>query len=195
MENDKFKSLSEVEQLALNCHSCGLSICRNKVVFGSGNTKAKVMFIGEAPGETEDNTGQPFVGRAGKLLDTLLLDVDICRKQDIYLTNIIKCRPPQNRKPNKMEINTCRILVNNQISLIKPKILVLLGSTACHSILEINTPISKIRGQWFDFNYETIAMPVFHPSYLLRFAKMAVNTPRWLMLKDLQAVKQKLTLL
>ncbi|MFL2689233.1 MAG: uracil-DNA glycosylase [Candidatus Actinomarina sp.] len=149
------------------CKSCELSKTRNNVVVAKGNSKAKILIIGEGPGEQEDITGFPFVGRAGKMLDSALMSVEIDPLEDCYITNIVKCRPPQNRKPLSNEINSCMPWLKKQINLLSPKIIILAGSTSVEAFLEIKKPISKIRGEWIIKDNVKI-MPIFHPSYLLR---------------------------
>jgi DNA polymerase len=153
------------------------------------------MLIGEAPGQNEDETGLPFVGRAGKLLDQLLLSQDLTRERDVYICNTVKCRPPNNRVPTEFEKAQCRKYLDAQIDLIKPKIILLCGATSVKSILGIKEPISKIRGQWFNGPNESGIMPIFHPSYLLRNPSVAEGTPKWLMLEDIKSVKEVYSLL
>ena len=161
------------------------------VVVGKGNESAQVVIIGEGPGEQEDITGLPFVGRAGKMLDTALSSVDIDPLEDCYITNIVKCRPPNNRKPSAVESEACMPWLNEQINLLKPKIIILAGSTAVQSFLGINEPISKIRGQWIEKD-NIKYMPIFHPSYLLRNPSKNKGKPKWLTWQDLKKVKKEL---
>jgi len=184
-------ALEEVRVKALQCQLCGLCKTRTNVVFADGNPKAKLMIIGEGPGQSEDETGIPFVGRAGQLLDKILASVEIDRKEETYICNIVKCRPPQNRVPTQDEANTCRPYLEAQISLIKPRIILLAGATAVQHILKTKDPISKIRGKWFEYRGAQ-AMPIFHPSYLLRNDTKAVGSPKWLMWQDIKQVKQAL---
>jgi len=186
-----YKSLEDVRQVALQCRACGLCQTRTNVVFADGNPQAKLMIIGEGPGQNEDLTGLPFVGRAGQLLDKILLSVNIDRKQDTYICNIVKCRPPQNRVPTREEAQTCRPFLEEQITFVKPEIILLAGATAVQHILQVKDPISKIRGKWFDYR-GTRVMPIFHPSYLLRNDTKAVGSPKWLMWQDIQLIKQEL---
>ena len=162
-----YSSLKKLNSECVECASCNLSKTRKNVVVGKGNESAQVVIIGEGPGEQEDITGLPFVGRAGKMLDTALSSVDIDPLEDCYITNIVKCRPPNNRKPSAAESEACMPWLNEQINLLKPKIIILAGSTAVQSFLGINEPISKIRGQWIEKD-NIKYMPIFHPSYLLR---------------------------
>ena len=186
-----YSSLKKLNSECVECTSCNLSETRKNVVVGKGNESAQVVIIGEGPGEQEDITGLPFVGRAGKMLDTALSSVDIDPLEDCYITNIVKCRPPNNRKPSAVESEACMPWLNEQINLLKPKIIILAGSTAVHSFLGINEPISKIRGQWIEKD-NIKYMPIFHPSYLLRNPSKNKGKPTWLTWQDLKKVKKEL---
>ena len=186
-----YSSLKKLNSDCVNCTSCGLSITRKKVVVGKGNETARIVIIGEGPGEQEDIKGLPFVGRAGKMLDTALSSVDIDPLKDCYITNIVKCRPPNNRKPTSSEVETCMPWLNEQVNLLSPKIIILAGSTAVQSFLGIKEPISKIRGQWIEKN-NIKYMPIFHPSYLLRNPSKDRGKPKWLTWQDLKKVKKEL---
>ena len=186
-----YSSLKKLNSECVECTSCNLSKTRKNVVVGKGNESAQVVIIGEGPGEQEDISGLPFVGRAGKMLDTALSSVDIDPLKDCYITNIVKCRPPNNRKPSSVESEACMPWLNEQVNLLKPKIIILAGSTAVQSFLGINEPISKIRGQWIvkdNIKY----MPIFHPSYLLRNPSKNKGKPKWLTWQDLKKVKKEL---
>jgi DNA polymerase len=161
------KELKELEKICKNCTLCDLSKTRNNVVFGEGNPNAKLMFIGEGPGEMEDKTGRPFVGRAGKLLTKIIENVLEMTRDDVYIGNIVKCRPPNNRVPTIEEAETCKPFLLQQIEIIDPEILVCLGKTAFMYLLNENMPISKVRGQIFDYKGRKV-IPTYHPSYLLR---------------------------
>ena len=186
-----YSSLKKLNSECVECTSCNLSKTRKNVVVGKGNESAQVVIIGEGPGEQEDITGLPFVGRAGKMLDTALSSVDIDPLEDCYITNIVKCRPPNNRKPSAVESEACMPWLNEQINLLKPKIIILAGSTAVQSFLGINEPISKIRGQWIEKD-NIKYMPIFHPSYLLRNPSKNKGKPKWLTWQDLKKVKKEL---
>ena len=186
-----YSSLKKLNSECVECTSCNLSKTRKNVVVGKGNESAQVVIIGEGPGEQEDITGLPFVGRAGKMLDTALSSVDIDPLEDCYITNIVKCRPPNNRKPSAAESEACMPWLNEQINLLKPKIIILAGSTAVQSFLGINEPISKIRGQWIQKD-NIKYMPIFHPSYLLRNPSKIKGKPKWLTWQDLKKVKKEL---
>ena len=186
-----YSSLKKLNSECVECTSCNLSKTRKNVVVGKGNESAQVVIIGEGPGEQEDITGLPFVGRAGKMLDTALSSVDIDPLEDCYITNIVKCRPPNNRKPSAVESEACMPWLNEQINLLKPKIIILAGSTAVQSFLGINEPISKIRGRWIEKD-NIKYMPIFHPSYLLRNPSKNKGKPKWLTWQDLKKVKKEL---
>ena len=180
-----------LEKRCISCTECSLSKGRTNVVFGRGNPKAKIFIIGEGPGQQEDEQGLAFVGRAGKMLDKSFLSVGIDTNEDCYISNIVKCRPPSNRKPKSIEVDNCMPWLNSQIELIKPKVIILAGSTAVQSYLNINQPISKIRGKWI--TRENIKyMPIFHPSYLLRNSSNEKGKPKWLTIQDLKKVKKEL---
>ena len=186
-----YSSLKKLNSECVECTSCNLSETRKNVVVGKGNESAQVVIIGEGPGEQEDITGLPFVGRAGKMLDTALSSVDIDPLEDCYITNIVKCRPPNNRKPSAVESEACMPWLNEQINLLKPKIIILAGSTAVQSFLGIDEPTSKIRGQWMEKD-NIKYMPIFHPSYLLRNPSKNKGKPKWLTWQDLKKVKKEL---
>ena len=179
-----------LEKKCISCTKCSLSTGRTNVVFGRGNPKARILIIGEGPGQQEDEQGLAFVGRAGKMLNKSFLSVGIDTNEDCYISNIVKCRPPSNRKPKSIEIENCMPWLDSQIELIKPKVIVLAGSTAVQSYLNINQPISKIRGKWI--TRENIKyMPIFHPSYLLRNSSNEKGKPKWLTIQDLKKVKKE----
>ena len=191
----KQQCLEIVRQKCNACKGCDLAKNRKNVVFGDGNADtAKIVFIGEAPGEIEDESGMPFVGRAGQLLDEFLAAAGISRQEDLYITNTVKCRPPENRVPTDEEKAACRKFLNAQIDFIKPRAIILCGATALKSFVELDkkTTISKIRGQWMTITVDGVdypAMTIFHPSYLLRNHSLAENAPRTLMARDLREIK------
>lgn len=190
-----YQSLDEVKIAALDCTKCGLCSTRTNVVFADGNPQAKLMIIGEGPGQQEDESGLPFVGRAGKLLDKILESGGIDRKTETYICNVVKCRPPGNRVPTPNEAAACRPYLDAQIEFVKPKLILLAGATAVQHILKVKDPISRIRGKWFDFKNDARVMPIFHPSYLLRNDSREVGSPKWLMWQDIKEVRQALDLL
>ena len=173
------------------CVKCSLSSTRNNVVFGRGNPHSKLFVIGEGPGQQEDEQGLAFVGRAGKMLDSAFQSVGIDTNKDCYISNIVKCRPPNNRKPLANEVKECMPWLNEQIELIKPKVIVLAGSTAVQSYLNIDEPISKLRGEWI-VRDAIKYMPIFHPSYLLRNPSKEKGKPKWLTWQDLKKVKKEI---
>ncbi len=180
-----------LENKCTSCVKCSLSTTRQNVVFGRGNPDAKLFIIGEGPGQQEDEQGLAFVGRAGKMLDAAFSAVGLDTNKDCYVSNIVKCRPPNNRKPSTAEIEACMPWLNEQVNLLKPKIIILAGSTAVQSFLGINEPISKIRGQWIEKD-NIKYMPIFHPSYLLRNPSKNKGKPKWLTWQDLKKVKKEL---
>lgn len=185
----RLKALKEIENDCSRCFKCDLSKSRSKIVFSDGNPKSKVMIIGEGPGKQEDETGIPYVGRAGQLLDKILLSQNITRN-DVYICNTVKCRPPENRTPTDGEMAACKVYLDSQIQLIRPKIIILTGSTPVKNILNTKTPISKIRGQWFDGPLGSKIMPIFHPSYLLRNETNEPGKPKWLTWQDIKEIKR-----
>lgn len=189
---ERYCSLDEARQVAMDCQKCGLCAERTNVVFFDGNPEAKLMIIGEGPGQQEDATGLPFVGRAGQLLDKILASGNIDRKTETYICNIVKCRPPNNRVPSADEAAACRPFLNAQIEFIKPKFILLAGATAVNSVLKIKDPISRIRGKWLDYENGAKVMPVFHPSYLLRNDSREVGSPKWHMWQDIKEVRRAL---
>ncbi|HYN22202.1 MAG TPA: uracil-DNA glycosylase [Thermoanaerobaculia bacterium] len=177
--------LAAVGATAAACTRCRLAQGRNKVVFGSGNPDADLMFIGEAPGAEEDRQGLPFVGAAGELLTRILAAIET-RREDVYIANILKCRPPGNRDPQPDEVSACRGYLERQIELIRPKIIVALGRIAAQTLLGNDTPIGRMRGQW----YKIMGVPTmvtYHPAALLR--NQALKRPTW---EDMQQVRDRL---
>jgi DNA polymerase len=160
-------TLDKLKKQALECHLCLLSKSRTNIVFGEGDSNADLMFIGEAPGATEDRLGKPFAGRSGELLTKMIENVLQVKREEVYISNIVKCRPTDNRVPSTTEAHTCQPFLLKQIELIKPKIIVALGSTAYYYLSGDDTPISKIRGTVHNQNNYTL-IPTYHPSYLLR---------------------------
>jgi DNA polymerase len=151
---------------AHDCTKCRLAGARTNVVFGVGNPNADLMFIGEAPGRDEDIKGEPFVGRAGQLLTDIIKAMKLTR-DDVYIANVIKCRPPENRNPEPDELDACRPFIQRQVALIQPKVIVTLGKFGLQSLTQKAYGISAVRGQWLDYNGIKL-MPTYHPAYLLR---------------------------
>ena len=188
----KKEALDKLKIKYSKCTICELNKTRHNAVFADGNPEtASVILIGEAPGENEDLQGIPFIGRAGKLLDEFLSNAGLSRANDLYIINTVKCRPPKNRVPTPSEKLACRPLLLKQIEIINPKIILLCGATALKSFYNEKSTISKIRGELLEIDVngkKYSAMPIFHPSYLLRNHSTAEDSPRDLMLKDLQKV-------
>ena len=157
----------ELKECCLNCKKCPLAETRTNVVFGVGNPKADVMFIGEGPGENEDLQGEPFVGRGGKLLDKFLAAVDLDRNTNIYIANMVKCRPPKNRDPLPEEVSECIGYLQQQIKIIQPKIIACLGRIASCYMIDKNFKVTKQHGEWFEKD-GILMMGTFHPAALLR---------------------------
>lgn len=162
----KEQSLEKLHQDVSNCRECPLYKTRKNPVFGEGNPKAKLVFVGEAPGREEDMQGLPFVGRSGELL-TKIIEAMKLKRKDVYICNILKCRPPQNRSPLPSEIIACQDYLRQQLELINPKVICCLGKFACSALLNQDFPITKLRGNFLDFRGIKV-MPTFHPAYLLR---------------------------
>lgn len=179
------ETLAAIERELTDCGRCALCSGRNRVVFGVGNPQARLVLVGEAPGREEDRQGVPFVGEAGQLLDRILFAMGMSR-DDVYICNVIKCRPPGNRDPKPDEIDACEPFLKRQLAAIEPRLIVTLGKFAAQTLLRDSAPISRLRGQWRE--YEGIAlMPTFHPAFLLR--NPAAKREVW---EDMKAVMQRL---
>lgn len=166
LDDSATSSFDALRAEAHDCTRCRLAGTRTNVVFGVGNPDADLMFIGEAPGRDEDEKGEPFVGRAGQLLTDIIKAMKLTR-DDVYIANVVKCRPPENRNPEPDELDACRPFIRRQVELIQPKVIVTLGRFGLQSLTEKGYGISAVRGQWLD--YEGIRlMPTYHPAYLLR---------------------------
>ena len=181
---------AEIQKKCEICQKCSLFQTRTNIVFSDGKPNHKLMLIGEAPGFNEDQTGKPFVGRAGQLLDKILESVGLSREKDVYICNTLKCRPPNNRDPLPSEKEACRSYLDSQLEILKPRIIILCGKVALTSFLTQEKAISKIRGKWFDGPYGSKMIPIFHPSYLLRNHSREKGSPRWLMWQDIQEIKR-----
>lgn len=184
IEND---SLPLIQENLGECTRCKLHRTRNKIVFGDGSANAQLVFVGEGPGADEDEQGLPFVGRAGKLLTQMIEAMGLQRK-DVYICNVVKCRPPQNRQPEPDEVKECSPFLLRQIDAIAPKVIVCLGATAAQTILQTNCGISHFRGEWQEFRGRKL-LATYHPAYLLR--NPAAKSDVW---KDLQKVMAELGL-
>lgn len=164
--DERAQKLAELARLVAACRQCRLAAGRTQTVFGIGNPRAELMFIGEAPGRDEDLAGEPFVGRAGQLLTDIIKAMKM-RRHDVYIANVVKCRPPENRNPELDEMEACRPFLQQQIEIIQPRVIVTLGRYALQSTLQKPVPISSVRGQWLEHGGIKV-MPTFHPAYLLR---------------------------
>jgi uracil-DNA glycosylase family 4 len=180
-------TLERIREDLGECTRCRLHERRNKIVFGAGNSRAELVFVGEGPGHDEDVQGLPFVGRAGKLLTQMIEAMGLTREQ-VYICNVVKCRPPENRKPEDDEVATCSPYLYRQLDVIAPKAIVCLGGTAAQALLKTKDSISRFRGTWFDFR-NTKLLATYHPAYLLR--NPAAKGEVW---KDLQKVMAHLGL-
>ena len=189
-------ALTALAQGCATCNRCPLAAGRQQVVVSRGNPGAALMVIGEGPGAQEDAQGKPFVGRAGQLLDQMLASVGIDSNQDAYICNVVKCRPPDNRKPSPEEMAACRPWLHEQIALVNPPLILLAGATAMEGVLGVKGGITRLRGQWQRGSGEALEgrwlLPIFHPSYLLRNASREQGSPKWLTWQDLKALKGKL---
>jgi DNA polymerase len=179
IENDSLERIRE--DIGPNCTRCKLHKARTQIVFGVGNPKAQLVFVGEGPGRDEDIQGEPFVGRAGKLL-TQMIEAMGLRRQDVYICNVVKCRPPENRLPESDEIATCSPFLLRQLGVIQPKVVCCLGACSAQTLLQTTQGISRFRGEWFDFRGSKL-IATYHPAYLLR--NPAAKGEVW---KDLQKV-------
>jgi len=186
-----YPTMTQLAQHCNQCHRCGLGDNRHHAVVGRGNLQAPIMIVGEAPGQNEDETGLPFVGRSGELLEKILASVKLDSQEDVYIANVIKCRPPNNRDPNADEIAACKPYLLEQIRLVDPKIILLTGAIAVKGLTGDKRGISKIRGTWREWEGRQ-CMPIFHPAYLLRNPSREQGSPKWLMWQDIQAVRTKL---
>ncbi len=181
-------SLAVVRDVLGDCKRCKLSRGRKNIVFGVGNENADLMFVGEGPGAEEDRRGEPFVGKAGQLLTKIIEAGMGIKRDDVYIANIVKCRPPQNRDPEADEVEACEQFLAAQISVVKPKVIVALGRYASQTLLRDKTPITRMRGRWSEYRGIPV-MPTYHPAYLLR--NPAEKRPVW---EDVQEVMARLGL-
>ena len=163
----KANSLEELRAVIGDCRRCKLWHSRTHLVFGVGNPEAKLMFVGEGPGRDEDLQGEPFVGRAGQLLTDIITKGMGLQREDVYIANVVKCRPPENRNPEPDEVASCEPFLKKQIDLVRPEIIIALGKFAVQTLLQSKVPITKLRGNWHSYHGIKL-MPTFHPAYLLR---------------------------
>lgn len=177
LEPPQFASWTDLEREALACTRCPLAETRTQVVFGVGDPHADLLFVGEGPGEQEDLTGEPFVGRAGRLLTSLIEGIGLTRSE-VYIANVVKCRPPGNRDPLPLEIETCRPYLEAQVSFIEPRVVVTLGNFATKLLLDTKEGITKLRGKEFELADGAVLIPAFHPSAVLRNGGAALAQAR-----------------
>jgi uracil-DNA glycosylase family 4 len=187
MIDDKPSALKLIREHIGDCTRCRLHKGRTNLVFGVGNVNADLMFVGEGPGADEDAKGEPFVGRAGQLLNNMISAMGI-KREDVYIANVVKCRPPSNRTPEKDECDTCSPFLMRQIDVIKPKVIVALGAVAAKNLLAVNDSMANLRGRWYDFR-DSKLLVTYHPAYLLRDPRQKKEA--W---KDLQMVMKYLGL-
>lgn len=186
-----YESMEKMGEHCNRCHRCDLGANRTHAVIGRGNLNAPIMIVGEGPGQTEDETGLPFVGKSGQLLDRILASVNLTTENDVFICNVVKCRPPENRTPTTDEAEACKGYLMEQIRMVDPKIILLTGATALKHLVGIKQGITKVRGQWIERD-RRLYMPIFHPAYLLRNQSKEKGSPKWLMWQDIQAVRAKL---
>jgi uracil-DNA glycosylase family 4 len=184
---DKPTALKLIREDIGDCTRCRLHKGRTNLVFGVGNVNADLMFVGEGPGADEDAKGEPFVGRAGQLLNNMISAMGI-QREDVYIANVVKCRPPSNRTPEKDECDTCSPFLMRQIDVVQPKVIVALGAVAAKNLLAVSDSMANLRGRWYDFRESKLAV-TYHPAYLLRDPRQKKET--W---KDLQMVMKFLGL-
>jgi DNA polymerase len=184
---DKPAALKLIREDIGDCTRCRLHKGRTKLVFGVGNVNADLMFIGEGPGADEDAQGEPFVGRAGQLLNNMITAMGL-KREDVYIANVVKCRPPGNRTPEKDECDTCSPFLMRQIEVIRPKVIVALGAVAAKNLLAVNDSMANLRGRWYEFK-DSKLLVTYHPAYLLRDPRQKKEA--W---KDLQMVMKCLGL-
>jgi|SRR5579859_246718 len=184
---DKPAALKVIRDDIGDCTRCRLHQGRTKLVFGVGNVNAELMFVGEGPGADEDAQGEPFVGRAGQLLNNMIGAMGL-KREDVYIANVVKCRPPGNRTPEKDECDTCSPFLMRQIDVIKPKVIVALGAVAAKNLLALNDSMANLRGRWYDFRVSKLLV-TYHPAYLLRDPRQKKEA--W---KDLQMAMKYLGL-
>lgn len=182
---ERLAALQQLAQTAALCRACKLCEGRHSVVFGSGDPQAELMFIGEGPGADEDRQGLPFVGRAGELLTKIVRAIEMDRSQ-VYIGNIVKCRPPGNRDPEPDEVAACRGYIERQVDLVQPKVIVALGRIAAQTLLDTKAPLGRLRGQWFPYRGAQVRV-TYHPAALLRNPDF--KRPTW---EDMQLVRDRL---
>ena len=187
---NKHEALEQIRKNLGDCQRCKLGATRKNLVFGVGTPKARLVFVGEGPGADEDAQGEPFVGDAGKMLNRIIAAMEL-KREDVYICNVVKCRPPQNRPPEADEVGACSPFLLRQLQSIRPKVIVALGSSAAQALLQTKVPISKLRGKFHDFHGMPL-MPTYHPSYLLRTGGNSDSF--WSVWDDMKQVLQLLNL-
>lgn len=185
-----YASLETMSVHCNQCQRCDLGATRTHAVVSRGSLTAPIMIVGEGPGQNEDETGIPFVGKAGQLLDKILAAVSLT-EADVFICNIVKCRPPGNRAPTVEEMDACRPYLLEQIRLVDPKIILLTGASSVRGLTGDKRGITKIRGQWIEWD-NRLCMPIFHPAYLLRNPSKEKGSPKWQMWQDIREVRKKL---
>ncbi len=188
------KTYQNLDQLAAHCRvcqRCGLGKTRLNAVVGRGAIQAPIMIIGEGPGQNEDEQGLPFVGRSGQLLEKILAAVNFSTEQEVYICNVVRCRPPDNRVPTPEEIAACKPYLLEQIRLVDPLVILLTGATALKAVTGSKASITKVRGEWIEWEGR-LCMPIFHPAYLLRNSSKEEGAPKWLMWQDMKKVRAKI---
>ena len=192
MSIDINSAWNELKERVKDCKKCGLCETRHNTVFGEGpEINCKVVIVGEAPGEDEDMSGKPFVGKAGQLLTGILENGGGIKRNSVYIANVIKCRPPDNREPNTNEMMSCNEYLEAQLLLLHPQIIVTMGNISTQWLLKSTQGITKLRGQWLAWRGIKL-LPMFHPSYLLRNASKAPGSPKDLTWQDIRALKAKI---
>jgi uracil-DNA glycosylase family 4 len=186
-----YDSLEPLTHHCQHCQRCELCTSRTHAVVGRGNPHADILLIGEGPGQNEDEQGLPFVGKSGQLLEKILASVQLDPERDLYISNMVKCRPPGNRTPTPKEIEACKPYLLEQIRLVDPKIILFTGATALRGLTGDKRGITKVRGQWIEWE-KRHCMAIFHPAYLLRNPSRDKGKPKWLMWQDIQEVRAKL---
>lgn len=185
-DHDPKETLDKLKKRIGNCKRCELCETRRNIVFGVGKPEARIFFVGEGPGEDEDIQGEPFVGRAGQLLTKIITDGMGLKREEVYIANIVKCRPPENRNPKPAEAIECLPFLKAQIAAVNPEVIICLGKIAVLYLLQRAEPIGQLRGRWTSYNGIPV-MPTFHPSYLLR--NPSAKAEVWI---DIQEVMKKL---
>ena len=189
-----FESLNTLAATCAQCQKCELHTQRTHSVFSDGVPTARIMIVGEGPGYYEDQQGKPFVGKSGQLLDQMFAAIGLDRQRDLYIANVVKCRPPENRKPHRHEMEACFDYLKQQIEIVRPWILVLTGATALEGITGEKRAITRCRGEWFvwgDLGFDIDCVPIFHPAYLLRNPERTKDSPKGKTWQDLKQIAQR----